>query len=920
MTSHPEQSGPGSTTHATGDEPYSATQLRSDRWSALQDTTQSLAKAADDGKDDAPLRKLARELLDTLEPIEAFWAFPGSAVIDRLNELLHAGDFDELARTVRRIVRATSSGYYRRRTVPLLGDAADDESGKEEEESPDARAYARPYFETLFVDNITAAQEKSLRSSLHTMRRREDPFIYEPVVAPSLEDAVIAVMVNHNIQAVIIRFGFDLRSQCSVKMLRQYLNRMGDEDLEALEPHNYGVELCRILARIRPELDVYLVTDRGVEDVAGLDLGNCRRVFYNSEDFTELHLNILRGVSARYETPFFNALKAYSQQPTGVFHALPISRGKSIARSHWIQDMGTFYGPNIFLAETSATSGGLDSLLEPSGPIKRAQELAARAFGAKHTYFATNGTSTCNKIVVQALIQPGDIVLVDRDCHKSHHYGLVLAGAEVVYLDSYPLHEWSMYGAVPTRDIKQQLLDLKDAGELDRVRMLLLTNCTFDGLVYNVERVMQECLAIKPDLVFLWDEAWFAFARFSPTYRQRTAMHCADKLRKRYRSDEYRAEYAAWAETAPTSTDAMLESPLLPDPDKARVRVYATQSTHKTLTSLRQGSMIHVYDQDFKGEVEQEFREAYMTHTSTSPNYQIIASLDVGRRQVELEGFEFVQKQIEAAMIMRRAISTNPLLKKYFKVLAVGDMVPETYRSSGIDVYWDDEHGWNQLWDAWVQDEFVIDPTRVTLTTGHAGIDGNTFKNDYLMDKYGIQVNKTSRNTVLFMTNIGTTRSSVAYLIEVLVKIARELDAQSEDASSMERKAFAARVHSLTEELPSLPDFSRFHDAFRSHGDRTPAGNLRAAYFYSYDESRCEYFRLNDKAIDEAMAGGRDVVSCGFIIPYPPGFPILVPGQVISSEILDFMRKLDVTEIHGYRAELGLRVFTDEAIAALADA
>jgi arginine decarboxylase len=328
--------------------------------------------------------------------------------------------------------------------------------------------------------------------------------------------------------------------------------------------------------------------------------------------------------------------------------------------------------------------------------------------------------------------------------------------------------------------------------------------------------------------------------------------------------------------------------------------------------------MIHVHDQDFKGQVEQAFREAYMTHTSTSPNYQIIASLDVGRRQVELEGFEFVQKQIEAAMVMRRAISSHPLLKIYFKVLAVGDMVPKTYRPSGIDVYWDEQRGWSQLWDAWAVDEFVLDPTRVTLTTGHAGIDGSTFKNRFLMDQYGIQVNKTSRNTVLFMTNIGTTRSSVAYLIEVLVKIARELDARHEDASPMEQKAFASRVHSLTEELPALPDFSRFHDAFRSHRDRTSAGDLRTAFFLAYDESKCEYFPLQGREMDQAMKGGRDIVSSGFIIPYPPGFPILVPGQVVSPEILDFMRKLDVTEIHGYRAELGLRVFTEEAIAALA--
>ncbi|MEO1280083.1 MAG: aminotransferase class I/II-fold pyridoxal phosphate-dependent enzyme, partial [Planctomycetota bacterium] len=201
--------------------------------------------------------------------------------------------------------------------------------------------------------------------------------------------------------------------------------------------------------------------------IAGRDLGGCRRVFYNQEDFQELHLNILRGVSNRYKTPFFTALKEYSKQPTGVFHAMPISRGKSITRSHWIEDMGAFYGPNIFLAETSATSGGLDSLLEPHGPIKEAQEKAARAFGAKHTFFATNGTSTCNKIVVQALVRPGDIVLVDRDCHKSHHYGLVLAGAEVVYLESYPLNEYSMYGAVPLQEIKGKLLALRKAGKLD---------------------------------------------------------------------------------------------------------------------------------------------------------------------------------------------------------------------------------------------------------------------------------------------------------------------------------------------------------------------------------------------------------------------------------------------------------------------
>jgi arginine decarboxylase len=123
------------------------------------------------------------------------------------------------------------------------------------------------------------------------------------------------------------------------------------------------------------------------------------------------------------------------------------------------------------------------------------------------------------------------------------------------------------------------------------------------------------------------------------------------------------------------------------------------------------------------------------------------------------------------------------------------------------------------------------------------------------------------------------------------------------------------------QELPPLPDFSRFHDAFRANdGSGTPEGDIRAAFFLAYDESRCEYFLLHDDSLAEAMAAGRELVSTSFIIPYPPGFPILVPGQIISAEILAFMRALDVKEIHGYQPELGLRVFTQPALDALVGA
>jgi arginine decarboxylase len=124
----------------------------------------------------------------------------------------------------------------------------------------------------------------------------------------------------------------------------------------------------------------------------------------------------------------------------------------------------------------------------------------------------------------------------------------------------------------------------------------------------------------------------------------------------------------------------------------------------------------------------------------------------------------------------------------------------------------------------------------------------------------------------------------------------------------MERLGFDRRVKALMEDLPPLPDFSRFHDAFRADSV-TSEGDMRSAFFLSYDQDNCDYIDIYGDDLS-----GREMVSASFIIPYPPGFPILVPGQVISSEILAFMRALDVNEIHGYRPDLGLRIFTDDAL------
>jgi len=717
---------------------------------------------------------------------------------------------------------------------------------------------------------------------------------------------LICLFFNYNIQAAVIRYAPLRLSKNITRLIKPFIQNVLKIDLKNVSDSELGPLLGKYIHQFRPELDLYYITDKSLTHMEDTTVKAFRRIFYRMEDVQELHLTIINGINERYETPFFTALTEYSKRPISVFHAMPISRGNSVFKSRWISDFGDFYGRNAFLAETSATNGGLDSLLQPKGPMKRAQEKAAKAYGAEHTFFVTNGTSTSNKIVQQALIKPGDVVLVDRDCHKSHHYGLVLAGAFPAYLDSYPIEKYSMYGAVSLKTIKEKLIDLSEIGKLDKVKMLLLTNCTFDGLVYNVEKIMEEVLAIKPDMVFLWDEAWFAFASFTYMYKQRTGMYVAQKLYDKYKTLEYREAYKQHIQGLKEGERARL-----PDPDKVKIRVYATQSTHKTLSSFRQGSMIQVWDEEFSRKVADTFQEAYMTHTTTSPNYQIVASLDAGRRQMELEGYELVQHSIEMAMVLRSKIKDHPKLSKYFHLLTVKDLIPNEYRVTGENEYYDAKKGWDRMEESWEQDEFVLDPTKITLSVGKAGITGDDFKNTYLMDRFDIQVNKTSRNSVLLMTNIGTTRGSVTFLINALLQIANELDENSRSLNKREKEIYKQHIHSLMHDVPPLPDFSYFHHSFLA-APGVPGGNIREAYFLGYEEDLCDYILLEDCLAE--LVNDKELVSTSFVIPYPPGFPILVPGQVVSEDIVRFMLALDVKEIHGYRADLGLKIFTRQAL------
>jgi arginine decarboxylase len=899
---------------------FSAAESRVDHWRQLCAVARVWQAAASRGSSEDALFTDAVELFREVAPLEAFYAYPGPRLLGAIEEALAERNATICARLVTHVSAALLTGTYRHDTAawdPMQEDAAratdllppDLQSGNGH----------RPYFEVLVVTPSDPSQWERARQDLKRLRRPDDAFVYEVAQVGTFEDAIIATICNFNVQAVVIRDGFEFRSRYDAPALREFLQRHLHGGEESTEPGALATTLARAIKRYRPELDLYLLTDRSVEALAGSDeAAPLRRVFHNVEEVMELHLAILDGVNDRYDTPYFNNLKKYAQRPIGTFHALPIARGKSVFRSNWIRDMGHFYGTNLFLAESCATTGGLDSLLEPTGTIKRAQEATARAFGAKRAYFGTNGTSTSNKIVVQAICRPGDIVIVDRNCHKSHHYGLVLAGAQPYYVEAYPLTQFSMYGGVPLASIKKALLACKAQGTLDRVRVIDLTNCTFDGHMYNPARVMEECLAIKPDLIFLWDEAWFGFARFNAFHRRRTAMGAAAALTERFRSAAYREEYETFkAAVGPIDpqNQSLLSTRLLPDPDTVRIRVYQTCSTHKSMSALRQGSMILVWDEDFH-HVEGCFEEAFFTHTSTSPNLQIIASLDIARRQMELEGYELTMRAAEIAFRLRREVNGHPLISKYFHIATPAEMVPDAFRASGITDYGRPHATWKELLDAWDTDEFALDPTRLTLVCGSAGFDGTQFKG-ILAERFDVQINKTSRNSVLLQTNINNTRSDAALLIKALADLAREIDRRLEDGGPAERAAFDARVRSLMTDVPDLPDFSHFHEIFRdAPGGSSNEGHMREAFFMAYDEANCEFITLASPEIDQRLANGPDMVSANFVIPYPPGFPIMVPGQVIRADTIAFMRKLDVKEIHGYHAAHGLKLLKPSALTA----
>jgi arginine decarboxylase len=549
-----------------------------------------------------------------------------------------------------------------------------------------------------------------------------------------------------------------------------------------------ALELVQRINRFRPELEVYVLIAQEKEDdvVDALFTESVDGYFYREErDYRGIYRILNAQIQEKARTPFTDQLKSYVWMAKDQWHTPGHSSGESLRGSPWVNDFYEFMGEHVFDADLSVSVPMLDSLMDPRGVIAEAQQMAAKAFGARRTFFATNGTSTANKVIFQTLLAPGEKLLLDRNCHKSVHHGVVLSGAHPIYLDSALNRKYGLYGPVPRKRILAEIKKHPDA------QALILTSCTYDGLRYDLAPIVEAAHARGMKVIV--DEAWYGFARFHPEFR-------------------------------PTALEAGAD--------------YATQSTHKVLSAFSQASMIHVNDPGFN---EHLFRENFNMHTSTSPQYGLIASLDVARKQAVMEGYKLLTRTLELAFEVRKLINST----RVFRVLELEDLLPEETRRDGIR----------------------LDPTKVTIDISGCGYTVEELQQE-LFDRFNIQVEKSTFNTLTLLLTIGTTRSKVSRLYDALMRLARE-----------------GRSPRRLVRTPEIPAFTRLRylprDAYYCGGELVPV----------LDDKE----RVNRRLSHRVCADG--------IVPYPPGIPVLVPGQVITPRITEFLagllRSQRRPELHG---------------------
>src|SRR5574340_849813 len=391
--------------------------------------------------------------------------------------------------------------------------------------------------------------------------------------------------------------------------------------------------------------------------------------------------------------PFFRALLNYAQDGSYSWHCPGHSGGVAFLKSPVGQMFHQFFGENMLRADVCNSVDELGQLLDHTGPVAASERNAARIFNADHLFFVTNGTSTSNKIVWHSTVAPDDIVVVDRNCHKSILHAIMMTGAVPVFLTP-TRNNFGIIGPIPKSEVEpaniQKKIDanpfIKDKKR--KPRILTVTQSTYDGVMYNVE-MLKEMLDGRIDALH-FDEAWLPHAAFHDFYQ---SMHAIGRGR-------------------PRAKESM---------------IFSTQSTHKLLAGLSQASQILVRDSESRKLDRDCFNEAYLMHTSTSPQYAIIASCDVAAAMMEPPGgTALVEESIAEALDFRRAmrkVDAEFGADWWFKLWGPDYLSEEgmAEREDWVLRTEDRWHGFGKLAEGFN----MLDPIKATIITPGLDVDGD---------------------------------------------------------------------------------------------------------------------------------------------------------------------------------------------------
>ncbi|MDG1582621.1 Orn/Lys/Arg decarboxylase N-terminal domain-containing protein [Pseudomonas sp. GOM6] len=634
------------------------------------------------------------------------------------------------------------------------------------------------------------------------------------------------------------------------------------------------VELIRI-ARVRaPQLPIFAlgeqVTIENAPADAMADLNHLRGILYLYEDTVSFLARQVARAAHNYLDgllpPFFKALVQHTAQSNYSWHTPGHGGGVAYRKSPVGQAFHQFFGENTLRSDLSVSVPELGSLLDHTGPLAEAEARAARNFGADHTFFVINGTSTANKIVWHSMVGRDDLVLVDRNCHKSILHSIIMTGAIPLYLCP-ERNELGIIGPIPLSEFSRESIQAKiDAsplakGRAPKVKLAVVTNSTYDGLCYNAEMVKQ---ALGDSVEVLhFDEAWYAYAAFHEFYAGRYGMgtHC----------DEH--------------------SPL----------VFSTHSTHKLLAAFSQASMIHVQDGGARQLDRDRFNEAFMMHISTSPQYGIIASLDVASAMMEgPAGRSLIQETFDEALSFRRALAN---LRQN---LAADDWwfsiwQPEQAGGEGVhtgDWLLQPNADWHGFGDI-AEDYVLLDPIKVTLVMPGLSADGKLAEagipaavvSKFLWER-GLVVEKTGLYSFLVLFSMGITKGKWSTLLTELLEFKRLYDANVPllDALPSIAREGGARYAGMG--LRDLCD--QLHGCYR---ENATAKALKRMYTVlpqvaikpadAYDK----LVRGEVEAVPIEQLEGR--LAAVMLVPYPPGIPLIMPGERFTAEtrsIIDYLQ------------------------------